>query len=300
MRISRSNVSTTTLSQQTDSYTVQQGDTLKSVAIKLNFSEEALAKSNNLNEGASLRPGQLLRIPATSTSPSKIIQQQGIASGGDRYEIGKIPSTLLDASAARTTPNSTSEVTVSSENTRLLEEMRFKGIQTAPSKGAQAVIESQKQKAATQFFSSINYAIGTFIDSEAFGKEGINGSGSERDKLVALENLHRQLSQAIREIPLQTIGGEPMDRINQIVETIDSAFTEISASTGEFGSRNPDAARALNIAGAVFKVTITAVVATITFGVNYSVPALLPGIAASAASGGWDYLRDMLRQYMNS
>ena len=82
------------ISQQLDVYTVQQGETLSSIAVKLGLSESDLACTNNLFEGAELKLGQQLNVPQT-VQDSQI--HQGIMSMPDSFEAGKATGPDLSA-----------------------------------------------------------------------------------------------------------------------------------------------------------------------------------------------------------
>ena len=71
------------ISQQLGVYTVQQNETLSSIAAKLGLSESDLACTNNLFEGAELKLGQQLNVPQT-VQDSQI--HQGIMSTPDSFE----------------------------------------------------------------------------------------------------------------------------------------------------------------------------------------------------------------------
>ena len=79
------------ISQQTNVYTAQQGDTLSSIAAKLGVSESDLASSNNLVQGAEIKLGQQLNVPQAI---QKSQMQQRIASR-DAFETAKAPGTDL-------------------------------------------------------------------------------------------------------------------------------------------------------------------------------------------------------------
>jgi LysM repeat protein len=87
MRISKGSLSLEQpISQQSDLYTAQRGDTLSSIAAKLGVSESDLASSNNLAPGTHLKPGQPLNIPQVK---QKSPIQQGITSVRDTFEPAK-------------------------------------------------------------------------------------------------------------------------------------------------------------------------------------------------------------------
>jgi LysM repeat protein len=52
-------------------YTIQQGDSLWTVAHKYGSTVVALRKANDLKKGALLHPGQVLKIPPAKTTTSK-------------------------------------------------------------------------------------------------------------------------------------------------------------------------------------------------------------------------------------
>ncbi|ENW78096.1 hypothetical protein F909_03779 [Acinetobacter sp. ANC 3929] len=70
------NVSAST-SYKTESYTVQRGDTLSSIATKAKISLSELAELNNLKSNSGVRLGQSLKIPAGSTVPDSYVVQSG-------------------------------------------------------------------------------------------------------------------------------------------------------------------------------------------------------------------------------
>ncbi|UUM29170.1 LysM peptidoglycan-binding domain-containing protein [Acinetobacter colistiniresistens] len=64
-------------SYKTESYTVQRGDTLSSIATKSKISLSELADLNNLKSNSGVRLGQSLKIPAGSTVPDQYVVQSG-------------------------------------------------------------------------------------------------------------------------------------------------------------------------------------------------------------------------------
>ncbi|ENX41129.1 LysM peptidoglycan-binding domain-containing protein [Acinetobacter sp. NIPH 2100] len=70
------NVSAST-SYKTESYSVQRGDTLSSIATKSKISLSELAELNNLKSNSGVRLGQSLKIPAGSTVPDSYVVQSG-------------------------------------------------------------------------------------------------------------------------------------------------------------------------------------------------------------------------------
>ncbi len=72
----KGNVSAST-SYKTESYTVQRGDTLSSIATKSKISLSELADLNNLKSNSGVRLGQSLKIPAGSTVPDQYVVQSG-------------------------------------------------------------------------------------------------------------------------------------------------------------------------------------------------------------------------------
>jgi len=70
------NVSAST-NYKTESYTVQRGDTLSSIATKSKISLSELAELNNLKSNSGVRLGQNIKIPAGSTVPDQYVVQSG-------------------------------------------------------------------------------------------------------------------------------------------------------------------------------------------------------------------------------
>ncbi|MCH7292458.1 LysM peptidoglycan-binding domain-containing protein [Acinetobacter genomosp. 15BJ] len=70
------NVSAST-NYKTESYTVQRGDTLSSIATKSKISLSELAELNNLKSNSGVRLGQSIKIPAGSTVPDQYVVQSG-------------------------------------------------------------------------------------------------------------------------------------------------------------------------------------------------------------------------------
>jgi LysM repeat protein len=75
--------------QHQRNYTVQQGDTLVSLASKFHTTPEALAKANNLPPDAALLPGQMMTISKLGTMqmvPGPVNTAEGITSMKDGFE----------------------------------------------------------------------------------------------------------------------------------------------------------------------------------------------------------------------
>jgi len=62
---------------KTESYKVQRGDTLTSIAAQSKVSVSELAQLNNINTGSGVRIGQTLKVPAGASMPDEYIVQPG-------------------------------------------------------------------------------------------------------------------------------------------------------------------------------------------------------------------------------
>ncbi|CAM4096137.1 LysM peptidoglycan-binding domain-containing protein [Acinetobacter pragensis] len=75
---------------KTESYTVQRGDTLYSIAAQSKMAMTELADLNNLQASNGLRAGQVLKIPASAAVPDQYTVQSGDTLSGiaSRYNLG--------------------------------------------------------------------------------------------------------------------------------------------------------------------------------------------------------------------
>ena len=75
---------------KTESYTVQRGDTLYSIASQSKMAMSELAELNNISANSGLRIGQSIKIPAGSTVPEQYTVQSGDTLTGiaSRYNLG--------------------------------------------------------------------------------------------------------------------------------------------------------------------------------------------------------------------
>ena len=83
--------------QAEDTYIVQPGDTLQSIARKYNSSVDAIAARNGIINTSSIRTGQVLIIPRAGSNVNATVQTYTVQRGDNLRDIALRYSTTIDA-----------------------------------------------------------------------------------------------------------------------------------------------------------------------------------------------------------